>query len=99
MDARLANGFLLNTLQGDFTVLAINTAPPDISEVGGINVQTITLDTSLDDPHGDVAARYLGHANSCVYLIRPDQHIVARWPVANSADIEIAVRIATGQKG
>ena len=99
VDARLANGFLLNTLQGDFTVLAINTAPPDITEVGGIKVQTIKLDTSRDDPHGDVAARYLGDANSCFYLIRPDQHIVARWPAANAADIETAVRIATGQRG
>ena len=32
-----------------------------------------------DDPSGALAERYLGDAASAVYLIRPDQHVAARW--------------------
>ncbi|MEP1538745.1 MAG: FAD-dependent oxidoreductase [Paracoccaceae bacterium] len=98
-DARLSDGFLLNKLQGDFTVLAINTAAPEITDVNGIAIKAVALDTARDDPHGDVAARYLGDADKGIYLIRPDQHVVARWADANTENIETAVRIATGQKG
>ncbi|MEP5761264.1 MAG: FAD-dependent oxidoreductase [Litoreibacter sp.] len=98
-DARLAEGFLLQKLQGDFTVLAINVAAPDITNVDGIALKIVTLTTSTDDPHGDIAARYLGTADNGIYLIRPDQHVAARWASADTTDIETAVRIATGQRG
>ena len=93
-DARLADGFLLNTLRGDFTVLAINTAAPAIADVDGIAVKTLALDTSTDDPHGDIAVRYLGDSDSAIYLIRPDQHVAARWGAAKVSDIEAALRTA-----
>ncbi|MEP0964359.1 MAG: FAD-dependent oxidoreductase [Roseobacter sp.] len=96
-DARLSIGFLLEKLQGDFTVLAINTAAPDVRDVDGIPVKTVSLDTTKDDPHGDLAGRFLGDAEFGVYLIRPDQHIVARWITADAGDIEMAVCTATAQ--
>ncbi|MEO9685867.1 MAG: FAD-dependent oxidoreductase [Tateyamaria sp.] len=97
-DARLADGFLLNKLQDGFTVLAINTEGPNISDVNGIGLETVQLNTKTDDPHGDIAARYLGDAEGAIYLIRPDQHVVARWATATASDIETAVRIAIGQR-
>ncbi|HEV8036719.1 FAD-dependent oxidoreductase [Yoonia sp.] len=96
-DAPMADGFLLEQLGGDFTVLALNTAPPDVADVDGIVVRTIRLDTRRDDPTGALATRYLGDEPCGIYLIRPDQHVVARWAVADAADIKAAMRTATGR--
>jgi len=96
-DAPMAEGFLLNRLGGDFTLLALNTAPPDMADTDGIALRTITLETSRDDPTGAIAARYLGDQPQGIYLIRPDQHIVARWATASAAEIETAMRNATGR--
>ena len=96
-DAPMAEGFLLNLLGGDFTLLALNTAPPDMADTDGIALRTITLETSRDDPTGAIAARYLGDQPQGIYLIRPDQHIVARWATASAAEIETAMRNATGR--
>ncbi|MGY9038834.1 MAG: FAD-dependent oxidoreductase [Rhodobacterales bacterium] len=96
-DAPLKDGFLLDVLGGDFTVLAINTEAPQLADVDGIALKTVTLDTGRDDASGAIAARYLGAAPSGIYLIRPDQHVAARWAVASAADIQSGVRIATGR--
>ena len=96
-DAPMAEGFLLNRLGGDFTLLALNTTPPDMADTDGIALRTITLETSRDDPTGAIAARYLGDQPQGIYLIRPDQHIVARWATASAAEIETAMRNATGR--
>jgi 3-(3-hydroxy-phenyl)propionate hydroxylase len=96
-DAPLRDGFLLDVVGGVFTVLAINTDPPALAEVGGVTVNTVTLNTQTDDPSGAIAARYLGDAPCGIYLIRPDQHVAARWARASAADIRSAVGIATGK--
>jgi len=96
-DAPLRDGFLLDVVGGVFTVLAINTDPPALAEVDGVTVNTVTLNTQTDDPNGAIAARYLGDAPCGIYLIRPDQHVAARWARASAADIRSAVGIATGK--
>lgn len=96
-DAPLRDGFLLDVVGGVFTVLAINTDPPALAEVDGVTVNTVTLNTQTDDPSGAIAARYLGDTPCGIYLIRPDQHVAARWARASAADIRSAVGIATGK--
>lgn len=96
-DAPLDAGFLLNRLGGAFTILAINAPAPALNEVNGIPVETLELSTQTNDPNGALAARYLGEADAGIYLIRPDQHVAARWRSANPDDIVSAVMIATGQ--
>ena len=96
-DAPLRDGFLLDVVGGVFTVLAINTDPPALAEVDGVTVNTVTLNTQTDDPNGAIAARYLGDTPCGIYLIRPDQHVAARWARASAADIRSAVGIATGK--
>lgn len=96
-DAALRDGFLLDVVGGVFTVLAINTDPPALAEVDGVTVNTVTLNTQTDDPSGAIAARYLGDTPCGIYLIRPDQHVAARWAGASAADIRSAVGIATGK--
>jgi 3-(3-hydroxy-phenyl)propionate hydroxylase len=36
-------------------------------------------DQCLPDPHGHVAQRYGVQAPGAAYLLRPDQHVCARW--------------------
>ncbi len=86
-DAPFGDGYLLDVLDGEFSVLAIGTDAP---EVPGINSITIP------DPSAELAERYLGDADGAVYLIRPDQHVVARWASAAPSDIQAALNIATG---
>ena len=98
VDAQLAQGYLLDRITGAFTVLCLGTDAPDLHDVDGVDVQHIVL-SDADDPHGMVRARYLGDAAQAVYLLRPDQHIVARWAVASADDIRAALRGALGKKG
>ncbi len=96
-DAPLKDGFLLDHLSGGFTVLAINGDPPVVADPDGIALETLRLDTDHDDPTGALQERYLGPEGQAVYLIRPDQHVAARWVQAEVKDIEAALRIAIGK--
>lgn len=61
-----------------FTLLAINCKIPEAIAIDGVVVSCLELAANAD-PSGALARRYLGEAASAVYLIRPDQHIAARW--------------------
>jgi 3-(3-hydroxy-phenyl)propionate hydroxylase len=98
VDAQLAQGYLLDRIAGVFTLLSIGADAPDIDEVDGVALQHVVL-SDADDPHGMVRERYLGRAPRAVYLLRPDQHVVARWAVATGDDIRAALRGALGKKG
>ena len=98
VDAPLDEGFLLDRLPGQFTLLAINTQAPQITEVDGVPVGSLHLDTTRDDPTGALAERYLGQAKQAIYVIRPDQHVAARWETAEAADLRNAVLRATGKE-
>ncbi len=96
-DAQLANGFLLDSLGNRFTLLTINADAPDDVTEGGITATRHALDCA-DDTTGALATRYLGDAPAAVYLIRPDQHVAARWPMYDETAIRAAIRRATGQE-
>jgi 3-(3-hydroxy-phenyl)propionate hydroxylase len=49
----------------------------------------------LEDIHGLVAQRYDARPGT-LYLIRPDQHVCARWRSVDTAKLAAAVRRATG---
>ncbi len=98
LDAPLSEGFLLDRLPGQVTVLAINCTAPEVSEVDGVPVGKLELTTSANDPSGALAERYLGAATSAVYVIRPDQHVAARWEAASGEDVRNAVLQACGKE-
>lgn len=84
-DAPLGNGFLLDRLTGDFTILALGSdAPPDL-KVKGLAV------LHVPDPSPELRERYMGTSPTALYLIRPDQHIVARWPSFDRARVLAAL--------
>lgn len=91
-DAPVEGGFLLDHLrQGDFVLLGLNTDVPDTVAANGIAVRALNLRAG-----GALAERYLGDAPRAVYLIRPDQHVAARWPSFEGAAACAAIRTATG---
>jgi 3-(3-hydroxy-phenyl)propionate hydroxylase len=96
-DAPLGDGFLLDRLGGRFTLLTIDAEAPEEIEEDGITATRLAL-SAKDDPTGALAARYLGEAASAVYLIRPDQHVAARFPAFDEAQIRAALRRATGKE-
>ena len=49
----------------------------------------------LEDPCGIAAQRYDAQLGT-VYLLRPDQHVVARWRSLNANAVQAALARATG---
>jgi 3-(3-hydroxy-phenyl)propionate hydroxylase len=93
-------GWLLNHLGGGFAMLAVEAALPEETPAG---VERIVItreaghranaDTILLDTEGLATARY---GAGMVYLVRPDQHIAARFRDATPAKIAAALARATG---
>ena len=77
-------------------MLSLNSDAPDTQEIAGINLPTISLNTH-DDASGLLARRYLGDASAAIYLIRPDQHVVARWPGYDAKKLRAALCRALGK--
>lgn len=85
-DARLTDGYFLDSLEGDFCLLALNTTAPE-----GTGLTILSPEIT-----GDLRTRYLEGAASALYLIRPDQHIAARWPSATAEHVTQALTRAKG---
>ena len=85
-DAPTPDGWLLNRLGAGFTLLTINTDAPDHAGVARLHL----LATD------ELRQRYLGDAQTAVYLIRPDQHVAARWTSYDAATVTAAYDRATG---
>ncbi len=88
-DAPLGSGWLLDRLDGAFTLLAIDAAVPEDAPVPVLQA------TAQDNPA--LAARWLGDARSAICLIRPDQHVAARWTGWDGAAVAAALAQASGQ--
>lgn len=92
-DAPLGDDFLLRRLGDGFVLLTIDADGPEGLEEDGVAARRVAL-RAADDPGGALAQRYLGEARSAVYLIRPDQHVAARWPHYDEAGVRAALRTA-----
>uniref|UniRef100_UPI0035C82F34 FAD-dependent monooxygenase n=1 Tax=Citreimonas sp. TaxID=3036715 RepID=UPI0035C82F34 len=88
-DAPVGDSFLLDRLGGDFVLLAIGRDAP---EVAGLRTLRIAA------PEAALATRYLGDATQALYLIRPDQHVAARWDDAAPDRIVAARDRALGKE-
>ena len=66
--------------------------PSRSAAAGGAPAPTIEV---LEDRDGHAARRYDARAGTC-YLVRPDQHICARWRAFDMASVVAAIDRATG---
>ncbi len=90
-DAPLDGGWLLDRLGNRFQLLLIGCEGPDSLEESGVDVEVLHLDPAKNP---EIGSRYLGGAPKAVYLLRPDQHVAARWVDHDEAAVRAAVRRA-----
>lgn len=69
-------GWLLRQLGRGFVILSFGPAQ-DVAW-GGVTAKALVVGRDLQDVEGKLAARFDGQPGTC-YLIRPDQHVAARW--------------------
>lgn len=94
-------GWLLHELGHGFTLL---WAPPPGADRAAaealahlpLPVHLRAIDGDLVDRDGLIAARYQLQPDSC-YLIRPDQHVAARWRRLDPAAVRAALACAIGE--
>jgi len=94
VDAPLADGWLLEHLGNRFQLLAIGSPAPSDLEDGGIAVETLKVDPAANQT---LARRYLGDEKAAIYLLRPDQHVVARWREFDRDAVIAALKTATAR--
>jgi 3-(3-hydroxy-phenyl)propionate hydroxylase len=85
-----AAGSLLQHLRGGFQLLHVGATPPDAIPAG---VGTISIGGDLVDHTGLFAKRFDATPDSA-YLLRPDQHLAARWRSFDAEKIAAAHRRA-----
>lgn len=98
VDVPICSGFLLDHLNAGFTLMGINAVLPTIDAVDGVPLNRLTFATEEDDPASLLRERYLGKAEQAIYLIRPDQHIAARWCDTTFDQVVDAMRTALGKE-
>ena len=96
-DAPLQEGYLLGRLGNEFVILGINVDVPTTITEDGVTTRNVAI-TMDDDPTGALAERYLGEAKSAVYLIRPDQHVAARWNAFDESALRSALLTACAKE-
>jgi 3-(3-hydroxy-phenyl)propionate hydroxylase len=92
-DAPVGQGWLLPHLGQGFTLLTIGLDAPESVMAHGLAVPRLSLGATPE-----LAARYLGDAKGAVYLIRPDQHVAARWDHYDADAVAAAIARAIGKE-
>ena len=91
-DADTGQGWLLGRTGDRFQLLTFNTDAPEGLTVEGVEIKRLALPAK-----GDLKTRYLGAAESAVYLVRPDQHVAARWQSYDEAAVAAALKTVIGK--
>lgn len=86
-------GNLLENIAGAFTLLYVkNGAPPDVPE----GVRLATIDEDILDSDGSLIQRF-DATPGAAYLLRPDQHLCARWRQYDAGKVAAARDRALGK--
>lgn len=87
------DGWFLPLLGTGFTVVTFGLAPAAQVHSGAIAADVIAIGAGVVDAKGRLAERYDGQPGT-TYLIRPDQHVAARWRRFDADMIAAAIRRA-----
>ena len=87
------NAWLLEQLGQGFTLLVFGLEP-SVVEAGTFTPKLCIAGRDFDDAQGIATQRYDAEKGA-VYLIRPDQHIAARWRTFDPEKIRAALARAT----
>ena len=85
------SAWLLEQLGKGFVLLSFGPAQP--VTVGNFTAQVLEVGKDIIDTKGLLKARYDGQPGT-VYLIRPDQHVAARWRQFDAGQVQAAMRRA-----
>jgi 3-(3-hydroxy-phenyl)propionate hydroxylase len=91
-------GWLLEHLGRGFVLLCFADTTATEVYAGGVAAKVLRVGTDLIDAEGLIAQRYDARAGT-VYLIRPDQHVAARWRGFDAARVEAALRRCLAPEG
>lgn len=83
-------GWFLDAIGDGFTVVTFGAAPTREVEYGKVRAKVLSVGKDVVDIDGVLASRYDARPGT-TYLIRPDQHVAARWRSFDSATIERAL--------
>lgn len=86
VDAPLGSNWLLNAVGNDFTLLSIGEKAGHAPNLAQVELPSTP----------EIIARFLGDSKVAHYLIRPDQHVAARWTSFDAAAIRHAHTTALG---
>ena len=87
------DGWLIDLIGDGFALLVIGLEPGEV-DAGPFSPKVIVAGRDFEDAHGLVSERFDG-AGGAVYLIRPDQHVAARWRTFEPDEIRAAINRAT----
>lgn len=97
VDAPFGGAWLLEALGGGFKLLGLGIEVPETLELQGVTLAGINA--PADSVSQEVRDRYLGDTAAAVYLIRPDQHVAARWASFEAAAVDAALARTLGKQG
>lgn len=84
-------GWFLETIGDGFTLLVFDgEADPAPVAFGKVSARVLRVGADLVDARGVLAARYDARPGT-TYLIRPDQHVAARWRAFDKSKIQAAL--------
>ena len=89
------DGWLLDQLRAEFTLLCFGEDPSVSATAFVVPLRIVVISPSVvHDRDGRVASRY-DATSGTAYLIRPDQHVCARWRTWTPDDVRAALARAT----
>jgi len=89
--------WLLGELPEGFSLLVFGATPPVSARASGaVSATVLSVGDDLVDVEGLAAARYDARPGT-VYLLRPDQHVAARWRAFDAQAIDAAIARACGR--
>ncbi|MCV0428952.1 MAG: FAD-dependent oxidoreductase, partial [Roseibium sp.] len=89
------DAWFLNQIGDGFTLLVFGDEHAEDVANGNVGVEVLRVGKDIDDADGKLADRYDGRPGT-VYLIRPDQHVAARWRHFNDNKVQAALKTAIG---